>query len=83
LEAILNEINAMLHFYTRRVSARYKNTRIWAWAADIMECESLAWSLALWGSMLLVLIVYVGTHGVGVSPALSVVFFSSLALGVI
>jgi hypothetical protein len=48
-----------------------------------MECESLAWSLALWGSMLLVLIVYVGTHGAGVSPALSVVFFSSLALGVI
>jgi hypothetical protein len=33
--------------------------------------------------MLLVLIVYVGTHGAGVSPALSVVFFSSLALGVI
>lgn len=47
------------------------------------ECESLVGSLAMWVSMLLVLVVYVGTHGDGISPALSVVFFSSLALGVI
>ena len=47
------------------------------------DCESRVGSLALWVSMLLVLTVYVGTHGAGMSPALSVVFFSSLALGAI
>jgi dolichol kinase len=49
----------------------------------MVERESLWGSLAIWVSMLLVLAVYVGTHGDGMSPALSVVFFSSLALSVI
>ena len=53
------------------------------WSTDMGGSESLVGSLVMWASMLLVVVVYVGTHGDGISPALSVVFFSSLALGVI
>ena len=45
--------------------------------------EAYAYSVFVWTSLLLVLTVYVGTHGEGISPALTVVFFSSLALGAI